>query len=205
MASGKENVICYGGRALHTSEKKWGITQLECLAVLEGIKTFRVYLVSRKFKVITDHHALKWLKDIKAKSGRLARWSIMLQEYDFEIEHQAGKTNTNADALSRIPYPEQSTAPITDEFPSPPVTVTVPSPSSSPSKRPTYAEVVMSEVPSKVHSDTKPSLPQSSNHLEVEQSHFDKSESQYLSVNFVYHKEQVHSCNLLTQTFPTMT
>ncbi|XP_048252488.1 uncharacterized protein LOC125380443 [Haliotis rufescens] len=120
-ASGQEHVICYGGRALHAAEKKWGITQLECLAVLEGIRTFRVYLTSQKFKVFTDHHALKWLKDIKQETGRLARWSLMLQEYDYEIEHRAGKANTNADALSRIPYPAQIIEPVTDDFPVPPV------------------------------------------------------------------------------------
>ena len=38
---------------------------------------------------------------IKEPRGRLARWSIYLQAYTFEIEHQKGARHTNVDALSR--------------------------------------------------------------------------------------------------------
>ncbi|CAG2198856.1 unnamed protein product [Mytilus edulis] len=34
------------------------------------------------------------------------RWALELQNYDFEIIYKEGKKNTNADALSRIPYKE---------------------------------------------------------------------------------------------------
>ena len=35
--------------------------------------------------------------------GRLSRWLMYLQQFDFHVEYQAGKNHTNADALSRIP------------------------------------------------------------------------------------------------------
>ena len=35
--------------------------------------------------------------------GRLARWVLRLQAFDFEIRHRPGKANANADALSRLP------------------------------------------------------------------------------------------------------
>lgn len=34
-------------------------------------------------------------------AGRLARWAIYLQAYEFEIVHRKGSKHTNADALSR--------------------------------------------------------------------------------------------------------
>ena len=37
-------------------------------------------------------------------TGRLARWSLLIQQFDFEIIHRAGISNGNADALSRRPY-----------------------------------------------------------------------------------------------------
>lgn len=38
---------------------------------------------------------------ISDPTGRLARWSIYLQAYDFEIIHRAGRKHSNVDALSR--------------------------------------------------------------------------------------------------------
>jgi hypothetical protein len=108
---GKERVISYGGRALRNAEKNYSITELEALAVVEGIKKYRPYLQhSVKFKVVTDHCALKWLFHGNHSGGRLARWSLNLQAYDFEVVHVRGKNNGNADALSRINRTETFTS-----------------------------------------------------------------------------------------------
>ena len=39
-------------------------------------------------------------KDMKL---RITRWSLILQEYDFDVIHVKGKSNVVADALSRCP------------------------------------------------------------------------------------------------------
>ena len=52
-------------------------------------------------EVITDHAALDWLMTINDPTGRLARWSIYIQAYNFEIIHRKGKIHSNVDALSR--------------------------------------------------------------------------------------------------------
>ena len=36
-------------------------------------------------------------------TGKLARWSLLLQEYDMTVIHKRGILNTNADCLSRFP------------------------------------------------------------------------------------------------------
>ena len=71
---------------------------------IDGIKRFHPYLSGQKFTVHTDHNALKWLMSIQDPSGRLARWSMLIQNFDFDIIHRPGKANGNADALSRRPY-----------------------------------------------------------------------------------------------------
>ena len=42
--SGKERVIEYSGRALHADEKNYSVSELECLAIVSGIKQFSSYL-----------------------------------------------------------------------------------------------------------------------------------------------------------------
>lgn len=51
--------------------------------------------------------ALKWLQSVKHDTGRLARWSILLQGYNFNVVLKMGKKNGVADALSRRTYPDQ--------------------------------------------------------------------------------------------------
>ena len=100
--SGHEYVTCYISRNLKGAEKHYGITEKECLAVLWSIKQFHCYVYGSKFTIITDHSALKWLKNIKSTNDRLARWSLFLQSYDYEIVHRKGKLYLNVDALSRL-------------------------------------------------------------------------------------------------------
>ncbi|CAC5384529.1 unnamed protein product [Mytilus coruscus] len=103
---GREQVIAYGGRSLRGAEKNYCIRDLEYLALIEGVKQYHVYLATRKFRIYTDHEALLHIQKItKEKStGRLARWAMFLQSYDYEIIHKKGTANGNADALSRRPY-----------------------------------------------------------------------------------------------------
>ena len=57
---------------------------------------------SEPFTIVTDHVALKWLKTSKIPDGRRARWIMDLQQFTFDIKHRSGKSNANADGLSRM-------------------------------------------------------------------------------------------------------
>lgn len=104
---GQEHPICFASRSLNSAEKHYAATEGECLAAVWAIKHFRPYLHGRRFTLQTDHMALKWLMTTKDLNGRLARWSLKLQEYDFDIVYRPGPKHSNVDALSRLPCIEE--------------------------------------------------------------------------------------------------
>lgn len=94
-----EHVIAYASRALTAPEKNYSTTEKECLAIVWAVNYWRTYLLGKPFDVVTDHQCLTWLQGLKEPKGRLARWIVSLQEYQFQIKHRNG----NAGALSRFP------------------------------------------------------------------------------------------------------
>jgi len=58
---GKERPLSFASRVLNRHEINYSTTHKELLAVVFGVQTHRCFLYGRKFKIITDHAALKWL------------------------------------------------------------------------------------------------------------------------------------------------
>ena len=81
----KEHVIAYASRTLNKHKRNYGVTELECLAVVWAVKHFHHYLHGQKFTVITDHAALRYLLNLPNPTGRLGRWLIFLNAYDLKI------------------------------------------------------------------------------------------------------------------------
>ena len=95
--------IEFASRSLTTPERKYSVSEKECLAILYALKTFRHYLLGRHFTLYTDHCPLTFLQNQRNDShGRLGRWSLILQNYDFTIKYIKGTSNISADALSRL-------------------------------------------------------------------------------------------------------
>ena len=108
---GLEHVLAYGSKALSVTERNYCVTRKEMLAMVHFIHAFRAYLLGKRFKVRTDHHALVWLQSFKEPAGQVARWLQRLQEYDFVTEYRSNPKHTNEDALSRIPQRQHGDCP----------------------------------------------------------------------------------------------
>lgn len=107
IVDGAERVIAYGSKTLNRAQRNYSTSDKECYAVVYACKANKHYLLGRPFIVFTDHIALKYLKTMKLGqdlSGRLARYQMFLQQFEYEIQYKKGKDNNDADALSRIPY-----------------------------------------------------------------------------------------------------
>eukprot|EP00873_Tetraselmis_striata_P008292 jgi/Tetstr1/428556/TSEL_018550.t1 len=76
-------------------------------AVVWVVQRFRYYLYGNHFQLITDCKAMEWLRTTARLRGKLARWSLILAEYDFSIKHRPCKDNTVMDLLSRRPMPAE--------------------------------------------------------------------------------------------------
>jgi hypothetical protein len=88
----------------------------EALEIIYACKKYRHYLLGYKIIFHTDHGALKYLVNKPDLSGRIARWILLLQEFDYEVQVKKGKSNSNADFLSRI-RGEEAEESIPAEFP----------------------------------------------------------------------------------------
>ncbi len=99
--NGRDHPIHYASRALSDAESNYSAFKREALRVIFALKKFRHYVTSNRFKLYTDHQALKYAFNIKDPHGRIARWFILLPEYDFEICYRAGRDNACANFSSR--------------------------------------------------------------------------------------------------------
>ena len=55
-----------------------------------------------RFTLVTDHHALLWLFRQPTLRGKLARWALDLQQFEFDVSHRPGKFHFVPDAVSRL-------------------------------------------------------------------------------------------------------
>ncbi|CAK9811642.1 Activity-regulated cytoskeleton associated protein 1 [Anthophora quadrimaculata] len=97
----EEHPVEYASRLLTTAEKNYSTTEREALAVVWAINKFRGYIEGSEIRVMTDHQPLRWLMTLKTPSGRLARWALLLQEFNIKIDYCPGRSNYVADYLSR--------------------------------------------------------------------------------------------------------
>ena len=52
--------------------------------------------------------------DLQKLTEKMARWSLLLQKYDFMVQHRAGVENTYVDCLSRFSLASKDNAPTLD-------------------------------------------------------------------------------------------
>ena len=81
-----------------------------------NINKFRHYLLGRKFTLHVDHSALYYLVSKQELTSKLVRWTLLLQEFEFDILHRPGVQHAVADYLSRLESGEEGMG-VKDDFP----------------------------------------------------------------------------------------
>ncbi len=85
--------------------------EMEALGVLEALLKWEDKLIGRRFRIVTDHKALTFLKDKRKLPQRLERWMEYLSRFDYEVIYVKGESNKVADSLSRYYASEEANSP----------------------------------------------------------------------------------------------
>ena len=106
VQEGQERVIAYASRSLHPTEQNdanYSSFKLELLALKWAVtEKFKDYLTGVKFTIYTDNNPVAHLQT--ARLGAVEqRWVARLAAFTYDIKFRSGKSNVNADALSRFP------------------------------------------------------------------------------------------------------
>lgn len=97
--------VYYASGKTTPAEEKYSSYELEVLAIVKALKRFRTYLLGIKFKIVTDCRAFTQTLSKKDLCVRVARWALLLEEFQYVIEHRPGRNMMHVDSLSRSPLP----------------------------------------------------------------------------------------------------
>ena len=93
--------VYYASRKLSTAERNYSTTEREALGMIYSVNKFRPYLLGKKFTSFhVDHSALLYLVSKQELTGKLARWTLLLEEFEFDILHWLGVQHAIADYLT---------------------------------------------------------------------------------------------------------
>jgi hypothetical protein len=80
-----DHPISFSRRKLSTTTNNYTTKEQEGLAMVYVLQKFRHYLLGSHFKMYTDHFSLRYLVNKPMLGGRICRWLLLFQEYDFEV------------------------------------------------------------------------------------------------------------------------
>ncbi|KAJ3495874.1 hypothetical protein NLJ89_g10566 [Agrocybe chaxingu] len=95
--------VAFDSKTFKDAELNYPVHEKELLAILRGIRKWKVDLLGAPFYVYTDHKTLLNFNTQKDLSRRQARWMEELSIYDCKFVYVKGEDNSVADALSRFP------------------------------------------------------------------------------------------------------
>ena len=83
--------IVFIGRKFSQAESCLAACERECLGILMLLEKLKYFLLGREFTIFTNAKALVYLRTAPSTNSKLMRWSLRLAEFNFNIQHVAGK------------------------------------------------------------------------------------------------------------------
>ena len=111
--SRKQIPIRFLSKALTDEQLRWSTPEKETYAIFWTLMELDYLLRDRFFIIRTDHSNLQYIN--QNPTSKVTRWKLAIQEFQFKLQHIAGKDNILADRFSRIPAVEIDTEDIDTE------------------------------------------------------------------------------------------
>ncbi len=70
------------------AKKSYSTSEREGLVIVIAVKKFCHYLFFEKFRLFTDHEALKYVLNTRENHVRMTKWMNTFAEYIFEFYYQ---------------------------------------------------------------------------------------------------------------------
>jgi hypothetical protein len=97
--------VAYYSKKHSPAECNFEIYDTELMAIIKALKEWRPECegAEHPLQIYTDHKNLEYFMSKKLLNRRQARWSELLSRFTYEIVYRPGKSNRQADALTRRP------------------------------------------------------------------------------------------------------
>ena len=82
---GLDQPITFTSRRLSKAENNYSTIERKGLSMVYVLQKYQHYLLGGHFKMYIDHSVLKYLVNKPMLGGRICRWLLLFQEYDFEV------------------------------------------------------------------------------------------------------------------------
>ena len=79
--------VYYVSRRLSKVDPNYSTMGQEAVGMIYKVNKFRHYLLGKKFTFHVDHSALLYLVSKASLIGKLAKWTLLVQEFEFNIVH----------------------------------------------------------------------------------------------------------------------
>ena len=95
-SEGRDRPVSVFSKKLLPAETRYDAISREALAIIHGLRENRQYILGRKVLILSDNKPLVWLLQAAGPAQRVARWHILLSEYNItNVKHIQGKSNMN--------------------------------------------------------------------------------------------------------------
>ncbi|XP_055869763.1 uncharacterized protein LOC129923337 [Biomphalaria glabrata] len=97
--------VAFFSRTLTNSERRHSAVEKEAYAIVEALRKWQHYLISRPFTLVTDQRSVSFMFDQqnkgKIKNEKIQRWRLELSCFQYDVVYRPGKQNVAADTFSR--------------------------------------------------------------------------------------------------------